>query len=42
MFDFFKKSNKLDAKGIRDAVLQFIKEELQQLDGGEGTYLQTI
>jgi len=42
MFDFFKKNNKLDAKGIRDAVLQLIKEELQQLDGGEGNLLQTI
>jgi len=42
MFDFFKKNSKLDAKGIRDAVLKFIKEELQQLDGGEGTSLQTI
>jgi hypothetical protein len=42
MFDFFKKNNKLDAKGIRDAVLQFIKEELQQLDGGEGSSVQTI
>jgi hypothetical protein len=42
MFDFFKKTNKLDAKGIREAVLQFIKEELQQLDGGEGNSLDTI
>jgi len=42
MFDFFKKNNKLDAKGIRDAVLQFIKEELQQLDGGEGSSLAAI
>jgi hypothetical protein len=42
MFDFFKKNNKLDAKGLRDAVLQFIKEELQQLDGGEGSSLRTI
>lgn len=42
MFDFFKRNNKLDAKGIRDAVLQFIKEELQQLDGGEGSSLRTI
>jgi hypothetical protein len=42
MFDFFKKNNKLDAKGLRDAILQFIKEELQQLDGGEGSSLDTI
>lgn len=39
MFDFFKnkQDNKdLDAKGLRDLVLQFVKEELQRLDGGEG------
>lgn len=39
MFDFFKKNKdntNLDAKGLRDEVLQFIKEELQHLDGGEG------
>lgn len=39
MFDFFKnkQDNKdLDAKGLRDQVLQFVKEELQRLDGGEG------
>ncbi|SEA40965.1 FHA domain-containing protein [Pedobacter hartonius] len=42
MFDFFKKNNKLDAKGIRDTFLQFIKEELQQLDGGEGSSLAVI
>jgi len=39
MFDFFKnkKDNKdLDAKSLRDLILQFIKEELQRLDGGEG------
>ncbi|CAM4384276.1 hypothetical protein SAMN06265348_11453 [Pedobacter westerhofensis] len=42
MFDFFKRNTKLDAKGIRDAILQFIKEELQQLDGGEGSALQSV
>jgi hypothetical protein len=39
MFDFFKNKtdNKdLDAKGLRDLLLQFVKEELQRLDGGEG------
>ena len=45
IFDFFKKNNdsgRLDAKGLRDAVLQFIKEELQQLDGGEGNLLSGL
>jgi len=39
MFDFFKNKNDskdLDAKGLRDLILQFVKEELQRLDGGEG------
>lgn len=39
MFDFFKNKQDhkdLDAKGLRDLVLQFVKEELQRLDGGEG------
>lgn len=45
MFDSFKKNKgnaPLDAKGLRDEVLQFIKEELQQLDGGEGKYLKAL
>jgi hypothetical protein len=45
MFDFFKKNKgntPLDAKGLRDEILQFIKEELQQLDGGEGKYLKAL
>jgi len=45
IFDFFKKntdSSRLDAKGLREAVLQFIKEELQQLDGGEGSLLSGL
>ena len=39
MFDFFKKdnqNNKLDVKELREIIIQFIKEQLQQLDGGEG------
>lgn len=39
MFDFFKKNKpaeELDAKGLRDSVLQLLKEELQKLEGGEG------
>lgn len=45
MFDFFKKNKvdtPLDAKGLREEILQFIKEELQQLDGGEGKYLKSL
>lgn len=39
MFDFFKKQkeeNPKDVKGIRDSLLQFIKEQLQKAEGGEG------
>lgn len=39
MFDFFKKNKpagELDAKGLRDAVLSLLKEELQKLEGAEG------
>lgn len=49
MFDFFKKDKsksgddqQRDAKGVREAVLQLIKEELQQLDGGEGNAIATM
>lgn len=45
MFEFFKskKENKdLDAKSLRDQILQFIKEELQRLDGGEGKGLSVL
>ena len=45
MFDFFKKNKAempLDAKGLREAILQLIKESLQQLDGGEGKHLKAI
>lgn len=39
MFDFFKKQKEespKDVKGIRDSLLQFIKEQLQKAEGGEG------
>ncbi|KIO78453.1 hypothetical protein TH53_03270 [Pedobacter lusitanus] len=45
MFDFFKKNktdDPLDAKSLREVMLQMIKEELQQLDGGEGTHLKKM
>jgi len=45
MFDFFrnkKESKDLDAKGLRELLLQFVKEELQRLDGGEGKGIAAI
>jgi hypothetical protein len=37
MFDFFKKGNRpTDIKAIRSAILQFIKDQLQKAEGGEG------
>ena len=35
MFDFLK-SRPTDVKGIRSAILEFIKEQLQKTEGGEG------
>src|SRR4051812_42993917 len=35
MFDLFK-NRPTDVKGIRNALLQFIKEQLQKTEGGEG------
>ncbi|MDQ6812679.1 MAG: FHA domain-containing protein, partial [Bacteroidota bacterium] len=35
MFDFFK-SKPTDIKGIRASLLQFIKEQFQKVEGGEG------
>lgn len=45
MFNFFKKNtgnDQPDAKNVRDSVLKMIKEELQQLDGGEGSTIAEI
>ena len=44
MFDIFKKAadGPLDVKGIRDAFLRFIKEELQKLEGGEGRHIKGL
>src|SRR5690349_16585834 len=39
MFDFFKQqkgNSPTDVKGIRDRLLQFVKEQLQKTEGGEG------
>jgi hypothetical protein len=36
MLTFFKENQPKDVKGIRSALLQFIKEQLQKAEGGEG------
>jgi hypothetical protein len=44
MFDIFKKTadGPLDVKGIRDALLRFIKDELQKFEGGEGRHIKAL
>jgi hypothetical protein len=45
MFDLFKKNeNKgpADVKALRDALLRFIKEELQKWEGGEGRHIKGV
>jgi len=45
MFDFFKKdatSKTKDVKALRDLILRFIKERLQQLQGGEGSNIKGV
>lgn len=44
MFDMFKKAadNPKDVKGIREAFLRFIKEELQKSEGGEGRNIKGL
>ena len=42
MFSFFKEERPTDAKGIRNALLQFIKEQLQKAEGGEGSNIRGI
>lgn len=41
MFELFK-NRPGDVKGIRNAMLQFIKEQLQKAEGGEGANIRTI
>lgn len=41
MFDFFK-SRPNDVKGIRSAILNFMKEELQKVEGGEGSNMKGL
>ena len=43
--DLFKKDNTsyaLDAKGIRDRLLHFIKDQLQKVEGGEGSNIKGL
>jgi hypothetical protein len=45
MFELFKKAENKgpnDVKGIRDALLRFIKEELQKAEGGEGRNIKGL
>jgi hypothetical protein len=45
MFGFFNRdteSSPEDAKGYREALLRFIKEELQKLEGGEGHHIKGL
>ncbi|QJD94869.1 FHA domain-containing protein [Mucilaginibacter robiniae] len=45
MFNFFKSGatdRPTDVKGIRYALLQFIKQELQKAEGGEGSYIKGL
>ncbi len=45
MFNFFKQgidSHPQDAKVLRDALLRFLKENLQQLEGGEGRHINGL
>ena len=44
MFGLFKgdQEDQMDVKGVRDAALRFIKEELQKLEGGEGKNIRGL
>jgi hypothetical protein len=45
MLNFFKQDKKgqpLDVKAIREQLLQFIKEQLQKLEGGEGANIKAL
>jgi hypothetical protein len=45
MFDLFKsdeESRPQDVKGLRDALLRFIKDELQKVEGGEGRHIKGL
>lgn len=43
MFDIFKsdaESRPQDVKGLRESILRFIKDELQKVEGGEGSHIK--
>ncbi len=45
MFNFFKSGaaeRPTDVKGVRYALLQFIKQELQKVEGGEGANIKGL
>jgi pSer/pThr/pTyr-binding forkhead associated (FHA) protein len=45
MFDFFKQKKEEapnDVKGIREAILQFLKESLRKVEGGEGANIKGL
>ena len=42
MFDFLKSKQARDVKGIRNSVVQFIKEQLQNYEGGEGSNISGL
>ena len=43
MFDFLKQGSRpQDVKAIRSAILQFIKEQLQKIEGGEGANIKGL
>jgi hypothetical protein len=45
MFDYFKQKKDdrpLDVKSIRHRLLQFIKEQLQRWEGGEGSQIKSL
>lgn len=45
MFDLFKKNENKgpqDVKSLRDALLRFIKSELQKAEGGEGSHIKGV
>lgn len=43
MFDLFKQSNRpQDVKAIRSTILQFVKEQLQKAEGGEGENIKGL
>ncbi len=42
MFDFLKQGKPTDVKAIRSTILQFIKEQLQKAEGGEGKNIRGL